>query len=56
MQEANSVGLSSDLAAKVMDGTIDIETLDEDTADLVSQFQEWYIFMPLYLELVRLFY
>lgn len=42
MQEANSVGLSSDLAALVQSGAIDIAEYDEETADLISQYQEWY--------------
>lgn len=42
IQEANSVGLSSDLAAKVRDGTIDINEYDSDTQELISDYQEWY--------------
>lgn len=42
MQEANSVGLSSNLAAKVQNGTIDINEYDSDTADLIKSYQEWY--------------
>lgn len=42
MQEANSVGLSSSLAAKVQNGTIDINEYDSDTADLIKSYQEWY--------------
>lgn len=43
MQQANSVGLSSDLAKKVQDGTIDISEYDSETAELISDYQEWYI-------------
>lgn len=42
IQEANSVGLSSDLAAKVRDGTIDINEYDSETQELISDYQEWY--------------
>jgi len=42
MQQANSVGLSSDLASKVRDGTIDITAYDEDTTKLIKDYQEWY--------------
>lgn len=48
MQEANSVGLSSDLKEKVRTGTIDIDDYDEDTRNLIKDYQDWYIFMPLY--------
>lgn len=42
MQQANSVGLSSDLATKVRNGTIDINEYDADTQELISDYQEWY--------------
>lgn len=42
MQQANSVGLSSDLASKVQNGTIDITEYDGDTADKIKDYQEWY--------------
>lgn len=42
MQEANAVGLSSDLAKKVRDGTIDISEYDEDTQKLIDDYQKWY--------------
>lgn len=42
MKQANSVGLSSDLTAKVQDGTIDISEYDKDTAELIKEYQEWY--------------
>ena len=42
IQEANSVGLSSSLAQKVKDGTIDINEYDSDTAELIQEYQEWY--------------
>ena len=41
-QEADSVGLSEDLAQLVRDGTIDIRAYDEETRNLISQYQEWY--------------
>lgn len=42
IQQADSVGLSSDLAEKVKNGTIDINEYDEDTADKIEDYQEWY--------------
>lgn len=42
IKQANSVGLSSDLAAKVQNGTIDINDYDSDTADLIKDYQDWY--------------
>lgn len=42
MQQAGSVGLSSDLANKVQNGTIDITEYDGDTADKIKDYQEWY--------------
>ena len=42
MQEANSVGLSSELQAKVKNGTIDINEYDDATAELIKEYQEWY--------------
>lgn len=42
MQEANSVGLSSDLKAKVQDGTIDISLYSSETQELIKEYQEWY--------------
>lgn len=42
IQQANSVGLSSDLADKVKNGTIDINEYDGDTADKIKDYQEWY--------------
>lgn len=42
MQQAGSVGLSSDLASKVQNGTIDITEYDGDTADKIKDYQEWY--------------
>ena len=41
MQEANSVGLSSGLAQKVQDGTIDINEYDSDTREKIKEYQEW---------------
>lgn len=43
MQEANSVGLSSDLKEKVRTGSIQISEYDEDTQKLIKDYQEWYI-------------
>ena len=42
MEEAASVGLDSELAALVRDGTIDINRYDKDTAQLITQYQKWY--------------
>jgi peptidoglycan hydrolase-like protein with peptidoglycan-binding domain len=42
MQQANAVGLSSDLAQLVRDGTIDIRQYDEATRELISDYQNWY--------------
>lgn len=42
IQQANSVGLSSGLAEKVRNGTIDINQYDEDTRDLISDYQKWF--------------
>lgn len=43
IKEANSVGLSEAYAAKVRDGTIDIETItDEDLAEKIKSYTEWY--------------
>lgn len=43
MQEANSVGLSSDYAQRVMNGLIDIETItDETLKEQIDEFQEYY--------------
>ena len=42
LQQANSVGLSSDLASQVRNGTIDISTItDEDTYDKIQEYQDW---------------
>lgn len=43
LQQANSVGLSSDWATKVQNGLVDISTVtDEDLADKISEYQNWY--------------
>lgn len=42
MQEANSVGLSPDLAALVQKGAIDINLYDPETAEQIKEYQEWY--------------
>ena len=42
IQQANSVGLDAGYAAKVRDGTIDIETItDEDLNDKISEYKQW---------------
>lgn len=42
IQQANSVGLSSDWAKKVQNGAIDITTVtNEDLADKISDYQQW---------------
>lgn len=45
LKQANAVGLSSALAQKVQDGTIDINEYNEDTRELISQYQQWYDLM-----------
>lgn len=42
MKEANSVGLSSDLAALVQNGAIDISQYSEDTQKLIKDYQDFY--------------
>ena len=42
LKEANSVGISSDLAALVQNGAIDISEYDEETRELISQYQDFY--------------
>lgn len=42
IQQANSVGLSEDLAKLVRDGAIDIVQYDEATRELISDYQTWY--------------
>lgn len=42
MKEANKVGLSSDLAKKVREGTVDINKYDEDTKKLIEDYEKWY--------------
>ena len=42
MQEANSVGLSSDLANLVQTGAIDISQYDEETQELIKSYTEWF--------------
>lgn len=41
-QEAESVGLSSDIAEKVKNGTIDISKYDQETVQKIREFQEWW--------------
>lgn len=43
IQEANSVGLRSDLAERVRNGTIDINSYDDDTRQKIQEYQEWLI-------------
>ena len=43
MQQAGQVGLSEEYAAKVRNGTIDIQTItDEDLNDKIKDYQNWY--------------
>lgn len=42
MQQANSVGLSSSLASKVRDGTIDINKYNSETQELITSYKNWY--------------
>lgn len=43
IQQANSVGLDAGYAAKVRDGTIDIEKItDEDLNNKISEYKKWY--------------
>jgi len=43
LQEANSVGLSEDYAAKVRNGEIDIETItNEDLKEKIDEYRQWY--------------
>ena len=49
IQEANSIGLRSDLAEKVKNGTIDInEYDDEELKQQIQEYQEWFFMMPPY--------
>lgn len=41
-KQANSVGLSSSLAKKVRNGTIDINQYDEATQEKINQYKQWY--------------
>lgn len=43
IQEANSVGLGSDLAERVRNGTIDINSYDDDTRQKIQEYQEWWL-------------
>ena len=43
IQEANSVGLSDSWASKVRDGSINVETItDESLMDKINDYQDWY--------------
>lgn len=50
MQKANSISLSQDYKNKVMSGELRIEDItDEDLNDKISEFEDWYEIMPIYL-------
>lgn len=49
IQQANSVGLSEDLAQRVRDGAIDINEYDKETQELIDDYREWYLTMPSYV-------
>ena len=42
LKEAESVGLSDDLAKLVREGTVDISEYDEETAKLINEYKQWY--------------
>lgn len=42
IKQANSVGLSSGLASKVRNGTIDINEYSSETQELINDYQNWY--------------
>lgn len=42
MQEANNVGLASDLADLVQNGAIDISRYDDDTQKLIEEYQNFF--------------
>lgn len=42
LKEAESVGLSDDLAKLVREGTVDITEYDEETAKLINEYKQWY--------------
>lgn len=42
IQQANSVGLSEELAERVRNGAIDINEYDKETQKLIDDYQEWY--------------
>lgn len=42
IQQANSVGLSEELAERVRNGAIDINEYDKETQELIDKYQEWY--------------
>ena len=42
IKQANSVGLSADLALLVREGTIDIRDYNKETADLIKKYSEWW--------------
>lgn len=50
LSKANAVGLDESWAAKVRNGTLDINTVtDEDTAEKIKEYQKWY---ELYLDCI----
>lgn len=43
MQQANSVGLSQDYIEKIQNGTLNIETItDESLSNMIDEYQDWY--------------
>lgn len=42
LKQADSVGLSSDLKERVRNGAIDINEYDDETRNLISEYQNWY--------------
>lgn len=42
IEEANKVGLKEDIAEKVRNGDLDINSYDEKTRDKITQYQKWY--------------
>lgn len=46
IEEANKVGLSEDLAEKVRNGDLDINSYDEKTRKKIEEYQKWYLLCP----------
>lgn len=42
LEHINSLGLSSDLAERVKNGTVDINEYDQDTAKLIKDYESWW--------------